>query len=638
MLATTVSRVVMFPWHFQIRDPKTKRRNPTQDELFNDEDLSGIAQAVVRESIQNSLDARADMTRPALVRIFLSGEAKAVASEKAAEYFGQLTPHLLSAYPDRAASIRQLTSKPCHFLVIEDFGTTGLTGDPRRHTLPKVGESDNFFFFFRAEGASGKSDGKRGRWGIGKHTFFSSSQIKSFIALTIRDQDVDRGPLVLGQSITRVHANPSDTTVEVEPDGWMALDDGRLWMPFDDSAIATRISSDWNLSRQTEPGLSVIMPYCDATLTLTEIQISILEEYAAPILQGALRISLESGDGTQSIIDHETIGELAAGLSQVEARHLRLRNLIARLAKTLSPRAEALIELPLMTGNPAWTREFFSEELTQTFNQRIDQLGYVVVRVPVEVSLEGEKGRSSKSYFDVGFFAQQESSRSIFIREGVRVTGVGSKTSPFIGIMPIVIINEGSLGSLLGDAEGPAHLNWDPRRETFKGKYVHGPSWIEFVRKAPSAIIGYTRGLDRQTDYSIGADWFAEPDDELKKKGSKKTTTPKPPPPAPPVVLFYKVQGGITAKLNNANPAAAGVVSVKLVLAYDRRGGNPFKRWNPSDFLVTDLKCSTTGANQDKDHSMNNVLVFKVVNSRDFSVTVTGFDHNRDVIVRAEYA
>ena len=630
--------MVAFPWHFQTRDPKTKRRNPTQDELFNDEDLSGIAQAVVRESIQNSLDARANMGSPAHVRIFLSGEDEAVSPEKAANYFGQLTPHLLSAYPDRAESIRQLTSKPCQFLVIEDFGTTGLTGNPKRHTLPAVGESDNFFFFFRAEGASGKSDGKRGRWGIGKHTFFSSSQIKSFIALTIRDQANDKSPLVLGQSITRVHPNPSDTTVEVEPDGWMAIDDGLLWMPFEDPATAAQICSDWKLSRQHEPGLSVIMPYCDSKLTLSEIQISILEEYAAPILQGVLKISLESGDGTHSNIDSKTISEIAEGLSQTEPRYSRLRNLIGRLAKTLSPKAEALVELPLMTGNPAWTREFFSDELTQAFTQRIDQLGYVVVRVPVEISLEGEKDKLPKSHFDVGFFAQQESSRSIFIREGVRVTGVGSKTSPFIGLMPIVIINEGALGSLLGDAEGPAHLNWDPRRETFKGKYSHGPSWIEFVRKAPGSIIGYTRGLDKETDYSIGADWFAEPDNERKKKKGTKTTTPKPPPPPPPVVVFSKVKGGVTATLNNANPAAASVVSVRLVMAYDRRRGNPFKRWNPADFQTTDLECTTTSATLVAALSEKNILTFQVGDAQDFSVTIRGFDPNRDVIVRAEYA
>ncbi len=630
----------MFQWHFLRRDPKARRRDPVQSELFHDDDLRKVAQAVVRESIQNSLDARADLSSLVRVRIYCSGDAGALEPDKANIYFSTLVPHLKSAYPKSQSELALKLKAPCQFLVIEDFGTTGLTGDPTRSNRPPDGVIDNFFYFFRAEGASGKSGGKRGRWGIGKHTFFASSHIQTFIGLTVCDQADRRGPFVMGQSISKVHIDPMNNQHELEPDGWMAIDDPKIWLPHEDSSTIEQISADWQLRRTNEPGLSVVVPYCDENISLDELVISVLYEYSAPILQGSLEVEIETGSFEPVLLSATTIINVLEKLIKARPDLVELQNLVRRMAKLIAVDNKSTIALTRVHGNPSWSRELLTEELREQFNEQLDSEGFAVIRVPVSITSNLPSKNKQVSYFDVGFFSQPEASRAVFIREGIRISGVGSKSTPFTGLQPLVLVPTGVLGSLLGDAEGPAHLNWDSRRQTFIGNYEYGAAWIEFVRLAPRRLIEFTRGLDRERDYDIASGWFPEPDDLKKKKGKTKTRVVRPvPPPTLLLVVLTKVSGGFSAHINQEHPDAKLVKYVKLVMAYDRRSGNPFSRWSPADFVVSDLEIKKSGCDVYTDETImkGNIITFKVT-SQNFRVTVKGFDLNRDVIARAENA
>lgn len=631
----------MLAWHFLPRHPKARRRNPVQSELFHDDDLRGVAQAVVRESIQNSLDARASNETPVRVKIYVSGSTGALASDRASTYFEALMPHLKSAYPQSAAELNRMASLPCPYFTIEDFGTTGLTGDPTRANLPPVGVADNFFYFFRAEGASGKGDGKRGRWGIGKHTYFSSSRIQTFIGLTVRNQDESPGPLVMGQSISKVHPDPTNPNHELEPDGWMAIDNPNIWLPHTDNTVTSAVARDWKLGRTNEPGLSVVVPYCDENITFDELLLSVLYEYSAPILQGSLEVQFNSGSNETELLTSATISGVLKRLVADDSKHSALQSLVQRMSQMTSIAASDVITIPKVGGHPSWARELLSEETREQFNQSLETNQFAVIRVPVSIKTKDSTLPTLESHFDVGFFLDSESRRAVFIREGIRITGVGSKSAPFQGLQPIVIIPTGILGSLLGDAEGPAHLAWDSRRQTFVGRYEYGAAWIEFVKQAPRRLIEFTRGMDRERDYDIGSGWFPEPDDSTRKpKGKKKTTNSRPkPPPVVPMVLLSRNKGGFSARLNPDHPDFDQVGIVKLLMAYDRRTGNPFSRWSPADFTLTDLQVDSVGCNIHKDltHRDKNQIAFEV-NPKEFKVSITGFDTNRDVIARAEYA
>jgi len=107
--------------------------DPVHDEFFKTQDL---ADALVRESIQNSLDARIPRSRaPVRVRFRFAAGPHALHPDAVREYFGGLEPHLLAV----AKTIHTLLPRrdeAMPYLLIEDFGTRGLTGDP--HVDPEL--------------------------------------------------------------------------------------------------------------------------------------------------------------------------------------------------------------------------------------------------------------------------------------------------------------------------------------------------------------------------------------------------------------------------------------------------------------------------------------------------------------------
>ena len=55
-------------WRFDTQRPMAKHRDPIQGEFFSTESISSVADSVVRESIQNSMDAKPkDASRSVLV-------------------------------------------------------------------------------------------------------------------------------------------------------------------------------------------------------------------------------------------------------------------------------------------------------------------------------------------------------------------------------------------------------------------------------------------------------------------------------------------------------------------------------------------------------------------------------------------
>jgi len=61
-----------YQWHFEEKSPSSKERNPIQGEFFATEAIDKPGEALVREGIQNSLDARHG-DRKVMVRIRVSG-------------------------------------------------------------------------------------------------------------------------------------------------------------------------------------------------------------------------------------------------------------------------------------------------------------------------------------------------------------------------------------------------------------------------------------------------------------------------------------------------------------------------------------------------------------------------------------
>lgn len=248
-------------WHYRVKAPNEKVRDPIQGEFFSTEAIKNPADALVREAIQNALDAALKDGNGLLedvlkVRFFLASGKHAMPGQQAAAWFDGAWDHFHAS----GNGLREPPSKsePCSWLVFEDFGTCGLQGDVAQ-SEPIDGEKNHFFYFFRAEGKSVEGGKERGRWGVGKYVFPRSSRANAFFGLSVRNDDNKR--YLLGTSVFKSHRSAGKYFC---PDGYFGIkDQSEFVLPISDPPTLDKFCKEFRLKRTDEPGLSVVMPWAD---------------------------------------------------------------------------------------------------------------------------------------------------------------------------------------------------------------------------------------------------------------------------------------------------------------------------------------------------------------------------------------
>lgn len=277
-------------WKFERKRRSQKSRDPMQASFFTNASIDEDAQALIRELIQNSLDAKVDPTSKEPVRVRLSigkhqpesGIMSHYVPEKAWKHF---------TAGDNGLDSPPSVSDPCRFLVYEDFNTCGLVGD---ETVNDEQPGNSFYYFMRAEGQSGKQDGVRGRHGIGKYVVPKASGIRMFIAVTVRN--TDKRCLIAGQSVLKSHHVDG---VAYTPDAWWGVfdedegGDDYFPMPVESEALFSQVVENFGLARnRDETGLSLIMPYVQEDISVKTLSKYVVNEYFWPILNGQLLVEV----------------------------------------------------------------------------------------------------------------------------------------------------------------------------------------------------------------------------------------------------------------------------------------------------------------------------------------------------------
>jgi hypothetical protein len=153
----------MADWNFEERDPRYIEQELTQRDQFNNDEVT-LAEAIVREVIQNSADAALDST-PVKVR-FSIHEISPAEVLQFRQQFSALRPHLMAC----GINAWEIDEKKPRMLVIEDFATKGLTGEPGSL------DGGNFHSFWRRHGKSGKT-GRAGGVGASENWFIQHHPI-----------------------------------------------------------------------------------------------------------------------------------------------------------------------------------------------------------------------------------------------------------------------------------------------------------------------------------------------------------------------------------------------------------------------------------------------------------------------------
>ena len=623
-----------YSWRFNTKSPRDIVNEPIQGEFFAAEAINNPGEALVREGIQNSLDARRNGEN-VMVRIRVNGNDTAAPRTAVAPFLNGLDEHLKAP----GNGLREIPDdrENCSVLVFEDFGTTGLFGDPAEWNPPD-GSINRFYHFFRIDGRSDKGEKDIGRWGVGKQAFPRASRINSIFGLTVRSDD--RKKLLMGRAVLKSH-NVDGT--RYLPYGLLGCpsengDEG-LVLPIEDASFIDIFSLAFDVLRGDEPGLTIVVPWCDLDLTDENLVRAVLRGYFWPILRGQLEVIVETGR-IQTILDVSSLeSEIRKIGNDLEREILPLVEL-AKWANSLDKSNFVRLSSPDPQRAWQWSKDFFPEDSLSDLRNRYERGDKIAIRVPVSVKEKNQQQR--ESFFDVFLYrdGSELSGRPVFIRESIIIPDVRAPRTR--GVRSLVIAEDGPIAAFLGDSENPSHTQWQKDGANFRGKYVSGTSALQFVIRSVHDLVTIICEQEKKEDRTLLVDLFsipAPPEDHEsrthdKKKPDKPGTGPeKPPTPPKPrlrTFIIHRIEGGFVVRNGDTDGSAPPKV-ILIRAAYHVRRGNPFKKYHTADFdFSQSMKTQLTGATVLEEKE--NILRVKI-DSSDFRIEVTGFDPKRDVRV-----
>ena len=183
-------------------------------------------------------------------------------------------------------------------LIMEDFSTTGITGDPDIvDDQTDEGEKNNWYHFLIDFGGANKlQDAKKGgSEGEGRQTFMLNSGIATFFGISI-DATKKNRPSIFGMSYFGAR-KVNDTTFPAFSSFGKKIKfgDNEECVPVTDPNKAQEFISLFNLKRQlSDPGTSIIIPFYNKDEISAEFIIKkLVEIYRVPILRDELEVFVE---------------------------------------------------------------------------------------------------------------------------------------------------------------------------------------------------------------------------------------------------------------------------------------------------------------------------------------------------------
>ena len=624
-------------WQFRRMQPGEMNIDPIEAEFFSTEALGSLSDALVRESIQNSLDAR----RPGEVvrmRIHVPAADALLRDTRRDRYLTALEPHLRASQSGLNAAMLPAVDEPLSFLILEDFGTRGLQGDPEQSedadsadTEQQNGLRNDFFYFWRNVGRSRKNASDLGRWGLGKTVFQAASRINAFFALTVRAND--RRRLLLGQSVLKVHKIDGQ---RFYPYGYFGGFKQDFALPIESPDILAAFERDFGIARGSRPGTSIVLPYPDQSLTSQAIIDSVVRHYFMPILHGSLVVEVVDGQHTERLD--------AAALSErfdvpQGGEHAGLTNLfaLARWAMSLQREEHARLADQPRASAPRWDDAAVPDAVLAAFREAFEDGRPIAVTAPVWVKPEGGVATLSEFHVYLQRDAALERAAEHFVRDGITVTGVRSGLPK--GVRALVLIRDRALSSLVGDSENPAHTEWQERSPKFKDRYRHGPFTLRYIKNVPRELVRVLTRPVAGRDFTLLKQVFSleSPTDPVTTQRTA-TQSPgaggEPKSDAPDTVgkdarfILQKLRGGFRVR---GHAEAAPVSAVVVTVAYEVRRGNPFRQYHALDFDLANLEVATKGA--EVASRQHNVLYLRTKVPA-FELSIRGFDPHRDLRVK----
>ena len=619
-------------WHFFPHPPRFVETGVTQRDQFRNDEVD-LFETIVRESIQNSLDAT------------INGNQTRVVFKWVNSGHGLDSVYLNNIFSDQLehAKCSELDIDTVNFdaptaLVIEDFGTKGLTGS----TIET--DDDNFSDFWRRHGKSHKTGTSRGRWGLGKLVYSSSSRIGAFLGLTSRKTDPENQYL-MGQTVLDLrrcddgktyppHAYYSDLKGEDIEE--------QVQVPSTDPSIIEEFRQQFSITRKDESGLSIVIPFPHEGIRPEGLIEVCIANYFYPILTGQLVIDVNGQE-----INTANIRELAHTYS-----HRKISD-IDELFDFITEANKAIVEDNLITLKKGWIDDVrldeddFEPDDVETIRNTFSEGKLVGVRLPLSIKDKSEKDPTTKKpiikEIDTEFYVFVKRPENItrgqdlYVRGGLTLPAeskFGERKA--FGAM---IADEAVISAFLGDAENPAHTKWIFNAEKLRNNYVAPGDKLRVIKFSLLNFYDMLVQAEEEIDEkALIKFFFSELPEQPGKKPNKPTETPDTPEGLPKrkpkIARIATTKDGFSINRGDGADDAEFPQRFRVRAAYDTTSGNPFKKYHPMDFdFSKDIKLQATKESVKILSGSKNEIVFEITSPK-FQIHANGFDSNRDLIVK----
>lgn len=589
----------------------------TQRDQFNNDDVD-ISETIVRETIQNSLDAAVDEDQTVHVTFRWLDKSNGLSSPYVKGLFEGQLKHAKKAGLD----IDSVDFKNPRALVIEDYGTTGLTGEVTSK------DDGNFSDFWRRHGKSHKTGKSIGRWGLGKLVYSVTSEIGAFFGVTRRIGD--ESVFLMGQTVLNLrnvdgkryppHAFFAD--VENKEDY-----DTRFTVPIKDDDFVNKFLEQFGINRREDPGLSIIIPFPNREFDIKTMITVAIENYFYPLITSKLRLSFDDIE-----LNAKNIRELAKKYATDRIPQIDI--LFDFIEEVFCAEKTQLLEMEkTWLDDKKLGEDDFIPATLDTIRRKFSDGDLVGLALPV--TIKHKNGDESESQFSVYIKRPPELRKGLdlYVRGGLTLP----KESKFVDrcALGAMIAEDYDICSFLGDAENAAHTMWTANAEKLKKNYRNTQTLITAIKKSVVQLYDLLADIKEEENEEALLDffWFSQPNSGTTAKDPGKVVPVPPIERTPALINLHQVEDGFTLSNLDAFTESKLPHDLRVTMAYDCRGDS-FAQYSDLDFKLggtNGLKYThSTGVKVIS--GKDNVLDLQI-SELPFKFTVRGFDINRDVAV-----
>lgn len=648
-------------WKFDEIGPRETRTQSKNSQFFeSDQGSAGDAESLIRESIQNALDAKLPAANDKPVRVNISiGYFKRKSAES---LFHELNRHIFAAKENDKKDYLEPVPNSVPYVLIEDFNTTGFDGSFDNNDEHNKGSLVKFWW---EEGLSDKKKGSGGSHGVGKVTLSEASASRAFFAYSIREADGKEvlfgfcrlGIHSVGNTKYREYARFGHCTEQgaLEP---LTPDCNR------DSADIMKAFKDASGVRRQEPGASILIPNIDEdVISIGLITEHVVLNFYLPIMKGLLEVKISdiSSDRTY-IFNKDTQCEYFCERLPTDSNMFQKYELARFLLDkggyfNLSP------EFSFTESDKKVVKDCFSEECWEEMEQAYSSFHPVKIRVSMPLHpIASEKARG---FMDFVIQRKQEgvtrnSIREVF-RGEVRIKSeskVGhSKADAILDIGSIKQNGEtNELSEFMKYCEDPGHTNWNSAINRRNEPKRYSQVWQKsLVLNAIGDLVSLLEGEEKASVENFADDIFVVTErvgstndargQELG-QGDEDADSPPTIPTVPgvsrasqPMFTISRSADGViirpTKALKEFGLPDKGIEPVAIEFTYEMLGAprSSWSKYSRMEINLSDSSVYKIVREGIEIQSIDRNKVYVTPGSNEFLLNVSGFDTNRQLYV-----